>query len=75
MQTIAAYARVSTQRQAQANTTEQQLERLRSYAEAQGWGLPAENVFRDDGYSGPHCTGLASTGCAMPPPMPGSTAS
>ncbi len=52
MQTIAAYARVSTQRQAQANTTEQQLERLRSYAEAQGWGLPAENVFRDDGYSG-----------------------
>ena len=49
MQTIAAYARVSTQRQAQANTTEQQLERLRAYAQTQGWGLPAENVFRDDG--------------------------
>ena len=52
MPTLAAYARVSTQRQAQANTTEQQLERLRAYAQAQGWGLPAENVFRDDGYSG-----------------------
>ena len=49
MQTIAAYARVSTQRQAQANSTEQQLERLRAYAQAQGWGLPEENVFRDDG--------------------------
>ncbi len=49
MPTLAAYARVSTQRQAQANTTEQQLERLRAYAQAQGWGLPAENVFRDDG--------------------------
>src|SRR5918912_3629720 len=51
MPTIAAYARVSTQRQAQANTTEQQLERLRAYAQTQGWGLAAENVFRD-GYSG-----------------------
>lgn len=41
MPTLAAYARVSTQRQAQAHTTEQQLERLRAYAQAQGWGLPA----------------------------------
>ena len=49
---IAAYARVSTQRQAQAQTTDQQLERLGAYAHAQGWGLPAEYVFRDDGYSG-----------------------
>ena len=49
MPTLAAYARVSTQRQVQANSTEQQLERLRAYAQTQGWGLPAENVFRDDG--------------------------
>jgi site-specific DNA recombinase len=52
MQAIAVYARVSTQRQAQANTTEQQLERLRAYVEGHGWEVPAENVFRDDGYSG-----------------------
>src|SRR5215218_8475244 len=52
MPAIAVYARVSTQRQAQANTTEQQLERLRAYVQAQGWDLPLEHVFRDDGYSG-----------------------
>src|SRR3954471_10037674 len=52
MQAVAVYARVSTQRQAQANTPEQQLERLRTYAQAQGWDLPPEHVFRDDGYSG-----------------------
>ncbi len=49
---IAAYARVSTQRQAQAQTTEQQLDRLRAYADAHGWELAPENLFRDDGYSG-----------------------
>src|SRR5215204_7142212 len=52
MPAIAVYARVSTQRQAQANTPEQQLERLRAYVQAQGWDLPLEHVFRDDGYSG-----------------------
>src|SRR3954453_6277602 len=52
MQAVAVYARVSTQRQAQANTPEQQLERLRTYVQAQGWDLPPEHVFRDDGYSG-----------------------
>ncbi len=52
MPAIAVYARVSTQRQAQANTSEQQLERLRAYVQAQGWDLPPEHVFRDDGYSG-----------------------
>jgi site-specific DNA recombinase len=49
---VAAYARVSTQRQAQAQTTEQQLERLHAFARAQGWELPSQRVFRDDGYSG-----------------------
>ena len=49
---IAAYARVSTQRQVQAQTTEQQLDRLRAHAAAQGWVLAPEHVFRDDGHSG-----------------------
>jgi site-specific DNA recombinase len=49
---VAIYVRVSTAHQVQTQTIEQQLERLRSYIQAQGWELPAENIFRDDGYSG-----------------------
>lgn len=49
---VAVYARVSTQRQAQAQTIEQQLERLRAHCDAQGWTLRDADVFRDDGYSG-----------------------
>src|SRR5438309_2965665 len=49
---IAIYARVSTQRQAQTQTIDQQIERLSAHAKAQGWDLPAADVFRDDGYSG-----------------------
>jgi len=49
---VAAYARVSTPRQVQAQTTDQQLDRLRAHAEEQGWSLAADRVFRDDGYSG-----------------------
>ncbi len=49
---IAIYVRVSTQRQAQTQTIEQQLERLQAHAQSQGWELPDENIFRDDGYSG-----------------------
>ena len=49
---VAIYVRVSTSHQVQAPTIEQQLERLRAYVQAQGWQLPDENVFRDDGYSG-----------------------
>ena len=48
---VAIYARVSTQRQAEAQTTEQQLDRLRAHAEGQGWSVAADRVFRDDGYS------------------------
>ena len=48
---VAIYARVSTQRQAQTQTIDQQLERLQVYAQQQGWALPVENQFRDDGYS------------------------
>src|SRR3954451_17133289 len=49
---VALYARVSTQRQAQAQTVEQQLDRLKKYADEQGWPIPIENVFREDGYRG-----------------------
>ena len=49
---VALYARVSTRRQAQAQTVEQQLERLTDHARQQGWDVPLDPIFRDDGYSG-----------------------
>lgn len=49
---IAVYVRVSTQRQAQTQTIEQQLERLRAHVQSHSWELRDENIFRDDGYSG-----------------------
>jgi site-specific DNA recombinase len=49
---IALYARVSTQRQTQTQTIEQQLDRLRHHVHTSGWPLPLEHIFRDDGYSG-----------------------
>ena len=48
----AVYARVSTTRQAQAQTIEQQLDRLRVAAAERGWDLDDQHVYRDDGYSG-----------------------
>jgi site-specific DNA recombinase len=49
---IALYVRVSTQRQAQTQTIEQQLHLLREYMLKQGWEWKEESIFRDDGYSG-----------------------
>ena len=49
---VAAYARVSTERQAESQTIEQQVERLRAYAGERGWPLPAERIYKDDGHSG-----------------------
>ena len=49
---IAIYLRTSTLRQAQAQSCDQQLDRLQTYLQAQGWLLPSENIFRDDGFSG-----------------------
>ena len=49
---VGIYARVSTLRQAQQQTIEQQLERLHQHVHTQGWELKAEHIFRDDGYSG-----------------------
>ena len=48
----AVYARVSTTRQAQAQTIEQQLDRLREAVAGRGWALEEQHVYRDDGYSG-----------------------
>jgi DNA invertase Pin-like site-specific DNA recombinase len=49
---VAVYVRVSTSHQVQQQTIEQQLTRLRAYVDAQGWTLPDNHIFRDDGYSG-----------------------
>ena len=49
---VAVYARVSTARQAQAQTIEQQLDRLRAAVTGRGWELDDQHVYRDDGYSG-----------------------
>jgi site-specific DNA recombinase len=49
---VAVYVRVSTLRQQQAQTIEQQLERLQAHIAVQSWSLAEEHIFRDDGYSG-----------------------
>src|SRR3954452_18129413 len=49
---IAIYVRVSTQRQAQTQSIDQQLDRLRHVAADRRWQLAEDQVFRDDGYSG-----------------------
>jgi site-specific DNA recombinase len=50
---VAFYARVSTERQQQAQTIEQQITRLREYmANQAGWTVEEGHIFRDDGQSG-----------------------
>jgi site-specific DNA recombinase len=49
---VAVYARVSTIRQAQTQSIEQQLVRLEAYLQQQGWTLDRRHIYRDDGYSG-----------------------
>jgi site-specific DNA recombinase len=49
---VAVYARVSTTRQAQAQSIEQQLDRLRAAVAEHGWRLEEQHIYRDDGYSG-----------------------
>jgi len=50
---VAFYVRVSTERQQQAQTIEQQVSRLHAYlAEQAGWSVAEEHIFRDDGRSG-----------------------
>ncbi len=47
-----AFMPVSTRRQAQAQTVERQLERLKRYADEQSRAIPVDHIFRDDGHSG-----------------------
>jgi site-specific DNA recombinase len=50
---VALYVRVSTTRQQQTQTIEQQLARLRAYVATQPeWHLAEAHIYRDDGYSG-----------------------
>jgi site-specific DNA recombinase len=50
---IALYARVSTSRQQQTQTIDQQLDRLRVHvAQQPDWHLADEHIYRDDGFSG-----------------------
>ena len=50
---IAIYARVSTNRQMQSQSIEQQIERLQAaVAEHPEWELAMEHIYRDDGYTG-----------------------
>jgi site-specific DNA recombinase len=50
--TTAIYVRVSTDRQALAQTIDQQIERLRAHLKAEDQELLCEQIFRDDGSSG-----------------------
>ena len=50
---VALYVRVSTSRQHQQQTIEQQLSRLRDHvATRPDWHVAEEHIYRDDGYSG-----------------------
>ncbi len=52
MPRVALYARVSTDRQAESQTIEQQLERLRAETQQRGWTITSAQIYRDDGVSG-----------------------
>src|SRR5260370_3012210 len=49
---VGLYARVSTTRQAEAETIKQQLDLLGAAVAGRGWVLDEQHVYRDDGYSG-----------------------
>ena len=52
MKTAAIYARVSSERQREEQTIASQTAVLKDMAQAQGWMVPPQRVFEDDGYSG-----------------------
>jgi site-specific DNA recombinase len=52
MMRVALYVRVSTPRQAQAQTIEHQVIRLRAAVQEHGWTLEEEHIYRDEGHSG-----------------------
>jgi site-specific DNA recombinase len=49
---VAVEVRVSPQRQALTQTSEQQLQRWYEHSQTQGWPWPEERIFRDDGSRG-----------------------
>jgi site-specific DNA recombinase len=49
---VALSMRIATPRQAETHPSAQQCERLKAHAQAQGWQIPSEHIFRDEGYSG-----------------------
>lgn len=49
---VAAYARVSTQRQTEEQTITQQIDRLHAKAQAESWTMTPDHLYCDDGYSG-----------------------
>jgi len=51
METVVAYARVSTDRQAEKQTIAQQIDCLQTYAQQHQWQLTTEQIYKDDGYS------------------------
>ena len=62
---VALYVRVSTSRQHQQQTIEQQLSRLRDHvATRPDWHVAEEHIYRDDGYSG---ATLKRPGLGSPP--------
>lgn len=52
MKTTAIYSRVSSERQKEEGTIASQVAALIEYAERQGYSVPPEWIFRDEGYSG-----------------------
>src|SRR5205807_9789537 len=52
MKTAAIYARVSSDKQKEENTIASQTAALTEYAAEQGYAVPTEWIFEDDGYSG-----------------------
>src|SRR5258705_5392342 len=54
MKPAAIYARVSSDRQKEEHTIASQTEVLRAFALQQGFSVPDEWVFEDEGYSGAH---------------------
>ena len=49
---VALYARVSSDRQVEEGTIESHLASLHAYVDEQGYGLDADLIFTDDGFSG-----------------------
>ena len=52
MKTAAIYARVSSDKQKDDNTIASQTAALKEFARAQGFDVPEDRVFEDEGYSG-----------------------